>query len=124
MDIEGDNVYMAPEILEGLSERPSDIFSLGLILLELAANIILPSQGETWQKLRHEDFEEIQFEQSISIRLRSLIFQMLRTNPMERPPLEFIISESCMSVPIDFDMKQICDAILNDHALTDSSPFD
>jgi serine/threonine protein kinase len=122
--VEGDNVYLAPEVLEGVCGRSSDIFSLGLITLELAANIELPSQGDSWQRLRHEHFGDIRFETMISSRLRSLIFGMLRTSPHRRPTVEFIISEACMSVPIDFDMKRVFEAIVLPGKLTEKSPFD
>jgi serine/threonine protein kinase len=114
-------VYLAPEVLEGLYDRQSDIFSLGLIALELAANIELPSQGDSWQNLRHEIFDEIYFETLISERLKSLIFSMLRTNPYNRPTLEYIISESCMSVSIDYDLKKIFEGVLANKI--DASPF-
>ena len=122
-DIEGDNVYLAPELLDGICDRSSDIFSLGLIALELAANIELPSQGDSWQRLRHENFAEIIFENIISARLQNLIFGMLRTNPYQRLTLEFIISEACMSVPIDCDMKAIFEPVLQQKDF-EKSPFD
>src|SRR4051794_24277040 len=35
-DMEGDKYYMAPETLDGQYDMPADIFSLGLLILELA----------------------------------------------------------------------------------------
>mmetsp|Transcript_16942 Transcript_16942/g.25426 ORF Transcript_16942/g.25426 Transcript_16942/m.25426 type:complete len:455 (+) Transcript_16942:1829-3193(+) len=57
---DGDPVYMAPEALDsslGALSFPADIFSLGVILLEMAADVKLPSHGEEWQKLRLEQFQ-------------------------------------------------------------------
>lgn len=114
---------MAPELLEGICDRSSDIFSLGLIVLELAANIELPSQGDSWQRLRHEDFADIIFDNIISSRLQNLIFGMLRTNPYHRVSLEFIISEACMSgIPVDCDMRSIFEPILQCKKI-EESPF-
>jgi mitosis inhibitor protein kinase SWE1 len=56
---EGDREYMAPEILKGQYDRPADVFSLGLILLEMACNVFLPDNGPTWQALREGDLSAV-----------------------------------------------------------------
>ena len=60
-DIEGDSVYLAKEILEtnNLSQitYKSDMFSLGLTLLELLFKIQLPQSGIMWTKLRNGEFQ-------------------------------------------------------------------
>ncbi|BFZ57983.1 mitosis inhibitor protein kinase swe1 [Savitreella phatthalungensis] len=56
---EGDREYIAPEVLSsGLYDKPVDVFSLGLITLETAANIVLPDNGLSWQKLRSGDLSD------------------------------------------------------------------
>jgi mitosis inhibitor protein kinase SWE1 len=57
---EGDRTYIGPEILEGKYDKPADVFALGLIMLELAANMILPENGVSWQKLRSADFSDVE----------------------------------------------------------------
>ncbi|KAK4191517.1 mitosis inhibitor protein kinase [Podospora australis] len=52
---EGDREYIAPEILLGRYDKTADIFSLGLIILEVACNVFLPENGPTWQALRSGD---------------------------------------------------------------------
>jgi hypothetical protein len=55
--LEGDPTYLAPELLDsglGLVNKPADVFSLGLILFEMAADASLPRRGQAWQDLRHE----------------------------------------------------------------------
>ncbi|KFA45937.1 hypothetical protein S40293_07302 [Stachybotrys chartarum IBT 40293] len=59
VDMEGDREYMAPEILENKPGQPADIFSLGLILLEVGANVILPDGGDTWHALRSGDLSTV-----------------------------------------------------------------
>ena len=50
---EGDRQYTTPEILaSSLYDTPADTFSTGLMMVETAANIILPDNGLHWQKLR------------------------------------------------------------------------
>lgn len=51
--MEGDGRYLAPELLDGGPCTPAvDVFSLGLCILELAADIVMPGGGEDWQSLR------------------------------------------------------------------------
>jgi mitosis inhibitor protein kinase SWE1 len=56
---EGDREYIGPEILMGQYDKPADVFALGLIMLEIAANVSLPDNGPTWQRLRSGDISEI-----------------------------------------------------------------
>ncbi|KAI0450256.1 hypothetical protein F5B21DRAFT_440244 [Xylaria acuta] len=58
-DLDGDREYLAPEALRSEIDTPVDIFSLGLIMLEIAANVKLPENGATWTALREDDFTEI-----------------------------------------------------------------
>ncbi|TIA92886.1 hypothetical protein E3P99_00388 [Wallemia hederae] len=84
LEREGDREYLAPEILRGNYSHAADIFSLGLIILEAACNIVLPGNGEPWQKLRSLDFSECPFD-NVSIALVDLIKAMLDPNPENRP---------------------------------------
>lgn len=56
---EGDREYIGPEILMGKFDKPADIFALGLIMLETAANVELPDNGISWQKLRNGDMSDV-----------------------------------------------------------------
>ncbi|KAI0443741.1 hypothetical protein F4803DRAFT_297857 [Xylaria telfairii] len=58
-DLDGDREYLAPEALRSEIDTPVDIFSLGLIMLEIAANVKLPENGATWTALREDDFSDI-----------------------------------------------------------------
>ena len=79
---EGDNKYMAPELLVKTFGKPADIFSLGITLLELLTNIELPSGGQLWHELRHEEFSSLNVE--ISQSFKEITFMMLRTDPDKR----------------------------------------
>lgn len=69
-DVEGDSVYMAPELLQNnipLTEKIStkaDIFSLGVSILEMASGLNLPKNGEMWQRLRQAGEGVIRFSPS------------------------------------------------------------
>ena len=56
---EGDREYIGPEILRGQFDKPADIFALGLIMLEIAANVELPDNGASWQRLRSGDMSDV-----------------------------------------------------------------
>ncbi len=59
IDGEGDREYIAPEILDGKYGKPADVFMLGLILLEIAGNVVLPENGPSWTKLRSGDMSDV-----------------------------------------------------------------
>ena len=59
LDGEGDREYIAPEALSGRFDKPADIFSLGMIMLEIAGNIVLPDNGMSWQRLRSGDMSDL-----------------------------------------------------------------
>lgn len=56
---EGDRRYMGPDLLQGLFDKPADIFALGMVLFEIAGNVELPDNGVSWQKLRAGDFSDV-----------------------------------------------------------------
>lgn len=87
---EGDKYYMAPEVLEGNYSKAADIFSLGLIILELAADIELPSNGDSWQNLRHGDFSELSLDDTSDM-LNQLIKEMTHPLPSQRPSIEKVL---------------------------------
>lgn len=56
LEREGDRQYIAPEALQShIYDRPGDIFSLGLSMIEIAGNEALPPNGPEWQSLRQGD---------------------------------------------------------------------
>jgi len=59
LDGEGDREYIAPEALSGRFDKPADVFTLGMIMLEIAGNIILPDNGVSWQRLRAGDMSDL-----------------------------------------------------------------
>ncbi|EME80776.1 uncharacterized protein MYCFIDRAFT_114448 [Pseudocercospora fijiensis CIRAD86] len=59
LDGEGDREYIGPEVLSGRFDRPADIFALGMIMLEIAGNIVLPDNGASWQRLRAGDLSDL-----------------------------------------------------------------
>lgn len=59
IDGEGDREYISPEILLGQFDKPADIYSLGLVILEIACNSFLPANGPTWMSLREGSLKEM-----------------------------------------------------------------
>lgn len=56
---EGDREYIAPEIIsDTIYDYRADMFSLGLLIVEIAANVVLPDNGNAWHKLRSGDLSD------------------------------------------------------------------
>ncbi|BGP00036.1 Mitosis inhibitor protein kinase SWE1 [Rhodotorula toruloides] len=88
LEREGDREYIAPEILSGRYGKEADVFSLGLIILEAAANVVLPDNGPAWQKLRSNDFSDVDLS-----RLSPLLGDILRSMLHKSPDLRASIFE-------------------------------
>ncbi|KAE8379515.1 hypothetical protein BDV26DRAFT_165374 [Aspergillus bertholletiae] len=83
---EGDREYIGPEILMGCYDKPADIFSLGLIMFEIAGNVELPDNGLSWQKLRNGDMSDVP---SLTWSAETSIFRDESGNPiLEEPSFE------------------------------------
>ncbi|KAJ2702320.1 mitosis inhibitor protein kinase swe1 [Coemansia sp. IMI 203386] len=92
---EGDREYMAPEVLRGIYTKAADVFSLGLMMLEITADIVLPDNGIEWHKLRESCFDDQVFEDlPYSADLLETIKLMLHPEPSQRPTLHMILSLS------------------------------
>lgn len=101
-EIEGDREYLCPEALQDAEPGPeSDIYSLGILTLEAALNVCLPSNGDAWVKLRNDDYSDldehyVQREQQVGLtelpvvsgRLLTTIKQMMLSSPQWRMQLE------------------------------------
>jgi mitosis inhibitor protein kinase SWE1 len=98
---EGDKVYMAAEVLQGCYGPAADVFryeddlmrlcshrltlsySLGMIMLEAASNIVVPDQGEPWHRLRREDLSQVELD-GFSPELVQLLLACMRSDPEQR----------------------------------------
>ncbi|KAI8992627.1 kinase-like domain-containing protein [Pilobolus umbonatus] len=92
---EGDRTYMAPDLLREEFDKPADIFSLGLVILELATGLVLPETDEPWESLRLGDFSNQDAALSrLSPDLEKLIRWLLITDSADRPTVHDIIKSS------------------------------
>ncbi|KAG1462262.1 hypothetical protein G6F46_000376 [Rhizopus delemar] len=83
---EGDRKYMAPELLREDFDKAADIYSLGMLLLELATGLRLPEKGEPWEIIRFGEFGDQEAALSeLSPELNNLIKQLLTRDPSARP---------------------------------------
>ncbi|XP_071553024.1 membrane-associated tyrosine- and threonine-specific cdc2-inhibitory kinase-like [Panulirus ornatus] len=80
--LEGDPKYLAPEIMKLQFGPSADIFSLGMTILELATDLDLPKQGETWQKLRQGRLPPAA--SGLSKDLQFVLMGLLRPDPLDR----------------------------------------
>ncbi|EDO29631.1 predicted protein [Nematostella vectensis] len=89
--LEGDPMYMAPELMQGSFTKAADIFSLGITLLEAACDLDLPKGGDTWHQLRNGQLPHI-FTQGLSPELIRLIAWMMHPIPESRPTVDDILA--------------------------------
>lgn len=83
IELEGDKYFMAKEVLSGQFTTAADIFSLGLIALELASDIELPASGDAWHDLRNGCMDLSEYVQDES--LQKTISSMINPHPECRP---------------------------------------
>lgn len=95
---EGDSKYLAMESLEDIFGFFTDIFSLGLTILEMASNLDLPSTGEKWQTLRtgldQSVLDEIMPDSSAS--LKTMVQTMMQSDYSKRPCANLLLTSPFM----------------------------
>ena len=82
--------------------------SLGLVMLEAGGNVILPDNGEAWQKLRNDDFTDVDLSH-LSDQLVELIFAVLDSNPDARPKVQDIVEHPILQAV----MRRMCQGVTN-----------
>ena len=91
--VEGDCQYMAPELLNNINSvnGAADMFSLGLLLLEICSDIQLPKAGDVWQQLRSGSVLPYitRYENTI---ISTLIQSLLQPNPRDRPTADHVVT--------------------------------
>ncbi|GAA5987874.1 hypothetical protein JCM10908_007252 [Rhodotorula pacifica] len=92
LEREGDREYIAPEILSGRYGKEADIFSLGLIALEAAANVVLPDNGPAWQKLRANDLSDVDISR-LSPVFVGVLQGMLHKSPDARASITDVVQQ-------------------------------
>ncbi|SCZ90315.1 BZ3500_MvSof-1268-A1-R1_Chr9g10788 [Microbotryum saponariae] len=83
LEREGDREYIAPEILAGRYGKAADMFSLGLVVLEAAANVALPDNGPEWHRLRSNDLSGVELAH-LSMPLIEILQGLLQRTPEKR----------------------------------------
>lgn len=79
---EGDSRYLAPEMLVGDTQprASADMFSLGIMLLEIVSQARLPGNGPMWHRLRQGSISEF-LEDRVSMELQHVIERLMDPNP-------------------------------------------
>ena len=103
-ELEGDSIYISPELFfknVGNVTHKSDIYSLGLSILELLIDEDLPKNGTVWQEIRNREIPSLFFDKIILInndfvqkcKLIELIKNMTKINSEERPELDMFLND-------------------------------
>lgn len=88
--MEGDNKYLAPEIMQGRFTKACDVFSVGTTILELACDVDLPKSGQLWHDLRYSG-PDPSLTLSISAELRRVVQLMMTADPDRRPNVKQVL---------------------------------
>ncbi|XP_018569621.1 membrane-associated tyrosine- and threonine-specific cdc2-inhibitory kinase isoform X2 [Anoplophora glabripennis] len=102
---DGDAKYLALEVLDGVYQTSCDIFGLGISLLELAADLELPSHGPLWQQLRR-DVLPLRFYDKVSLGLKIVIERMLDSKYANRPSAAKILKFATLKIIAKRDKTQ------------------
>ncbi|KAJ2003255.1 mitosis inhibitor protein kinase swe1, partial [Coemansia thaxteri] len=103
---EGDREYMAPELLHGVYSTAADVFSLGMMMLEIVADVVLPANGPDWHSLRVARFDDPAFlHLPYSPLLLDTIKRMLEPDHARRVPLPDVLAtaRAAMDAASDVD---------------------
>ena len=103
-ELEGDSVYISPELFYknvGTISHKTDIYSLGLSILEILIDEELPKNGKIWQEMRNREISNIFIDKICLIdndyvqrnKLINLIGDMTKINSNERPELDFLLND-------------------------------
>ena len=117
-ELEGDSIYISPELFyrdKDIINNKTDIFSLGLSILEILTDIELPKNGLTWQLIRtvgipEEFLEKIPYFDGDNQLFKNLIIRMTNKNSEDRPNLEDILKDK-ENYPCLYEKYQL---LLND----------
>jgi len=90
---EGDNKYMAPELLIGIFTSKADIFSLGIAMLEVACNLELPTGGLSWQLLR-QGFIPPECVHKMPFDFYCIIQWLMTPDHTDRPDIQQVLKHS------------------------------
>jgi mitosis inhibitor protein kinase SWE1 len=91
LEREGDRIYMPPEMLEGVFVKAADIYSLGIVILELALNVYLPDGGVHWRALRENNYSYVDMS-TLSAPLADFIMNCMQADPNRRPTIEQVVA--------------------------------
>jgi serine/threonine protein kinase len=117
-EFEGDSVYISPELFykdKDTITTKTDIFSLGLSILQILTDVELPKNGLTWQLIRSvgipkELLDQIPYLEGDNQIFKNLIMAMTSYNSKNRPDLETILNEK-ENYPYLYERYQL---LLND----------
>ena len=113
-EFEGDSIYISPELFyknKEIINCKTDIFSLGLSILQILTNVELPKNGMTWQLIRtigvpKEFLEQIPYFDGDNQIFKNLIMSMTNYKGENRPDLESILNDK-ENYPYLFERYQL-----------------
>ncbi|KAI5180791.1 hypothetical protein NEOKW01_1075 [Nematocida sp. AWRm80] len=91
IEFDGDRLYMAPELLQNQCTYASDIYSVGLVILDVFLETsIAQKEMMPWNRLSQKTKKDLAIKAKISPKLYALLRQMTNTDPSKRPTAQEI----------------------------------
>lgn len=85
IEFDGDRLYMAPELLCNMCSYASDIYSTGLVLIEMLFDVGAPLKTISWSRISKREKKKIVTESGVSLQMYSQIKQMINEDSAKRP---------------------------------------
>lgn len=105
IEFDGDRLYLAPELLQNTCSSASDVYSMGLILLEILFEVKMPLKSIQWTKVSVERKKEIIKRSEIPQKIYNLIKTMIHKDPAKRPCAEIVFKEMKSSLSSIFTCR-------------------
>ncbi|GLD99359.1 hypothetical protein PINS_up008078 [Pythium insidiosum] len=129
-DLEGDARYMPKELLSSTERHPSaDIFSLGIMLIEMATNLALPQSGEQWHAIRQSVLPPLPSQYSAE--LLEIVSQMVHPEPSCRPTASSLLQDQriicwletsgCLGIAVARRFSFLCEGKMKFNSAVSSS---
>ncbi|KAI5172279.1 hypothetical protein NEFER03_1393 [Nematocida sp. LUAm3] len=91
IEYDGDRLYMAPELLQNICSPASDIYSLGLLFIEILFKVGAPLKSIQWTEIPLGKKQEIILNANITMGAYELIKQMISADPLKRPGIDEVL---------------------------------
>ncbi|KAI5190915.1 hypothetical protein NECID01_1210 [Nematocida sp. AWRm77] len=93
IEFDGDRLYMAPELLQNTCSYASDVYSMGLVLIEFLFEIGAPLKTIPWNMIPLEEKTQIVANSGVPVFIYDTIKHMISIDPLSRPTASEVLQK-------------------------------